>query len=449
MKSVALHSLGCKVNRYETDVMGQKLQESGYNIVAFDEKADVYIINTCSVTSIADHKSRQMLHRAKRKNPEAVVVACGCYVETDKEGVKADDSIDLIVGNNKKTEIVEILRDYFEKKEEQTGLKVDKLLGGESMTEINDPAQEYERMELKNMPGHTRAYIKIQDGCNQFCSYCIIPYARGRIRSRDEAEILCEVRKLAADGCREIVLTGIHISSYGLDKGESALLSLLQKLNDIEGIDRIRLSSLEPRIITEEMAEGMAALPKVCPHFHLSLQSGSNDTLKRMNRHYSAEEYAESVRLLRKVYDKPAITTDIIVGFPGETEETFEESRQFAEDIDFYEMHVFKYSPRKGTVAAKMEDQLTDREKTARSNVLLTMTKEQSKRYRESFIGATEKVLWEDFETIDGNEYLIGLTTRYIRIAAPKDKADELGIKSGDITEHTFNSFLRDDTLLI
>ncbi|WP_029323307.1 tRNA (N(6)-L-threonylcarbamoyladenosine(37)-C(2))-methylthiotransferase MtaB [Butyrivibrio sp. AE3004] len=446
MKCVALHSLGCKVNRYETDVMGQKLQERGYKIVAFDEIADVYIINTCSVTAIADHKSRQMLHKAKRKNPEAVVVACGCYVETDKEGVKLDESIDLIVGNNKKSEIVEILDEYFREKEESTA---DKLLGGISVTEINDPSQRYERMELRSMPGHTRAYIKIQDGCNQFCSYCIIPYARGRIRSRDEEDIISEVRKLAADGCKEIVLTGIHISSYGLDKGESALLSLLQKLNDIDGIERIRLSSLEPRIITEDMALQMAALPKVCPHFHLSLQSGSDDTLKRMNRHYTAQEYMDSVASLRKAYNLPAITTDIIVGFPGETEETFEESRQFAEDIDFYEMHVFKYSPRKGTVAAKMEDQLTDREKTVRSNVLLKMTKEQSKSYREHFIGMSEKVLWEDIEEIAGKKYLIGLTTRYIRVAIEEERAKELNIVSGSITQHTLNSFLRDDTLLI
>lgn len=449
MKSVALHSLGCKVNRYETDVMGQKLQECGYKIVPFDEMADIYIINTCSVTAIADHKSRQMLHRAKRKNPESVVVACGCYVETDKEGVKLDDSIDLIVGNNKKADIVGILDEYFREKEDNSEGCTDKVLGGISVTEINDPEQQYERMELASMPGHTRAYIKIQDGCNQFCTYCIIPYARGRIRSRDEADIIDEVNKLAKDGCKEIVLTGIHISSYGVDKGESALLPLLQKLNDIEGIERIRLSSLEPRIITKEVAFGMAALSKVCPHFHLSLQSGSNDTLKRMNRHYSAEEYMDSVKLLREAYELPAITTDVIVGFPGETENTFEESRKFAEDINFYEMHVFKYSPRKGTVAAKMEDQLTDREKTARSNVLLTMTKQQSREYREKFIGKTEKILWEDMEKIDGKNYMIGLTTRYIRVAAPEDKAKELNIFSGSITEHTLNSFLRDDTLLI
>jgi threonylcarbamoyladenosine tRNA methylthiotransferase MtaB len=391
-----------------------------------------------------------MLHKAKRRNPEAVVVACGCYVETDKDRIKQDDSIDLIVGNNKKADIVVILDEYFrDKEQEQNPDLFDKELGGLSVTDINDPAQEYEKMELEAMPGHTRAYIKIQDGCNQFCTYCIIPYARGRIRSREEADIVAEVKTLAADGCKEIVLTGIHISSYGVDRGESELLRLLKALNEIEGIERIRLSSLEPRIITDEMAEGMAALSKVCPHFHLSLQSGCDNTLKRMNRHYTAEEYAEGVRRLRKAYEAPAITTDIIVGFPGETEDDFEASRQFAEDINFYEMHVFKYSPRKGTVAAGMEDQLTDRQKTERSNVLLTMTKNQSREYRRTFIGKNETVLWEDVEKIDGSRYLIGLTTRYVRVAIPEDAATAGNIVSGDITEVTIKDFLNDDTLLI
>ncbi len=443
MKSVALHSLGCKVNRYETDVMGQKLQERGYNIVAFDDIADIYIINTCSVTQIADHKSRQMLHRARKKNPEAVVVACGCYVETDKDRIKNDESIDIIVGNNKKTDIVEILENYFAKED------TDKSHSDICMTDINAPGQEYERMSLKSMPGHTRAYIKIQDGCNQFCTYCIIPYARGRIRSREEADILSEVLGLAADGCKEIVLTGIHISSYGVDRGGSELLQLLQKLGKIDGIERIRLSSLEPRIITKEMAEGMAALPKVCPHFHLSLQSGCDNTLKKMNRHYTSEEFAQGVEELRKAYDLPAITTDVIVGFPGETVQDFCDSRDFVRNIAFYEMHVFKYSPRKGTVAAGMADQLTDREKTERSAELLRITAEQSKEYRSKFIGRKETVLWEDLENIGGEQYLIGLNTRYIRIAIPKSEADRLGIESGSMTEHTIKDFLTDDTLLI
>ena len=443
MKNVALHSLGCKVNRYETDVMGQKLQENGYNIVPFDEKADIYIINTCSVTQIADHKSRQMLHRARKMNPEAVVVACGCYVETDKEHIIEDESIDLIVGNNKKADIVTLLNEYFEREE------AEKTLDGLSVTDINRAGQEYERMNLDHMPGHTRAYIKIQDGCNQFCTYCIIPYARGRIRSRQEEDILSEVRGLAGEGCKEIVLTGIHISSYGVDRGGSELLALLTKLNEIDGIERIRLSSLEPRIITPEMARGMAALSKVCPHFHLSLQSGCDKTLKRMNRHYTAAEFKEGAMELRKAYDLPAITTDVIVGFPGETEEDFADSRDFVRDIDFYEMHVFKYSARKGTVAAGMEDQLTDREKTARSAELLSMTREQSKSYREKFIGKRQAVLWEDVEEIDKKKYLIGLTTRYVRVAVPEVEAKRSNIKSGDITEHTIKNFLTDDTLLI
>ncbi len=443
MKSVALHSLGCKVNRYETDVMGQKLQESGYKIVAFDENADIYIINTCSVTQIADHKSRQMLHKARKKNPDAVVVACGCYVETDKEHIKEDESIDLIVGNNKKAEIVQILDQYFREE------KAEKTLDGRSITEINDPGQEYEKMTLNRMPGHTRAYIKIQDGCNQFCSYCIIPYARGRIRSREEADILDEVRTLSKDGCKEIVLTGIHVSSYGVDRKGPELLQLLQKLNDIDGIERIRLSSLEPRIITRDTAEKMAELEKVCPHFHLSLQSGCDKTLKSMNRHYSSEDFANGVKELRRAYKSPAITTDVIVGFPGETEEDFEKSRAFVEDIDFYEMHVFKYSPRKGTVAAGMEDQLTDREKTKRSAQLLDMTKRQSKVFRSQFIGKEEEILWEDEEIIEREKYLVGLTTRYVKVAIPKDEADKLSIKSGSISRHIIKDFLTDDTLLI
>ncbi|MCR4756252.1 MAG: tRNA (N(6)-L-threonylcarbamoyladenosine(37)-C(2))-methylthiotransferase MtaB [Butyrivibrio sp.] len=450
MKSVALHSLGCKVNRYETDVMGQKLQESGYKIVPFDEKADVYIINTCSVTAIADHKSRQMIHRAKRKSPESVVVACGCYVETDMENAKLNESIDIIVGNNKKSEIVSILDEYFDDIEKEAAKEIDKCLSGGSITDINAPGQQYEKMNLKHMPGHTRAYIKIQDGCNQFCSYCIIPYARGRIRSREEADIIAEVENLAKEGCSEIVLTGIHVSSYGVDRqGEAELLKLLRALNDIDGIERIRLSSLEPRIITKEMAQGMASLEKLCPHFHLSLQSGSDDTLKRMNRHYTAEEYMESVRLLREVYDKPAITTDVIVGFPGETEETYEESRAFCENINFYEMHVFKYSARKGTVAAKMQDQLTDKEKTRRSGILLDMTKKQSKAYRESFVGTKEKILWEDYETINDRQYLIGLTTRYIRVAVLKEEVEEKKAAPGHISENLIKGFLKDDTLII
>ena len=389
MKSVALHNLGCKVNAYELEAIGQKLQEKGYQIVPFDDIADVYIVNTCTVTNIADRKSRQMLHRARRRNPDAVVVALGCYVQTGKEEALLDGSIDLAVGNNRKKELPELLEEFLRKRDvlremeaggsEKDGLVDQKTLNRRSVIDI-DREQEYEEMlseggaDMKPSGEHTRAYIKIQDGCNQFCSYCIIPFARGRVRSRRPEDVLREVRRLAAGGCREVVLTGIHISSYGMDfiqktdgdylesgsdlrqtaQKRQYLLNLVREIAGTEGIERVRLGSLEPRIITREFAEGLAALPQVCPHFHLSLQSGCDATLKRMNRHYTAEEYYEKVRLLREVFDNPAITTDVIVGFPGETEEEFETTAAFLEKVHFFEMHVFKYSVRKGTVAASM-----------------------------------------------------------------------------------------------
>ena len=409
----------------------------------FTDKADIYIINTCTVTNIADRKSRQMLHRAKKENPEAVVVAVGCYVETGIEGVKKDECIDLAVGNNKKSEIVEILNTFFEAKGD-----TDKTLGGSSIIDINH-TDVFEEMLLSDMPEHTRAYIKIQDGCNQFCSYCVIPYARGRIRSRDENDILGEIRGLIQKGCKEVVLTGIHISSYGVDKGKAALIDLVEKIGELSGIERIRLGSLEPRIITPENAKRLAAVSKLCPHFHLSLQSGCDSVLKRMNRHYTTSEFREGVRLLRECFDRPAITTDVIVGFPGETEEEFEESRRFVEDINFYEMHVFKYSPRKGTVAAGMKEQLTDREKTLRSDVLIHMTRTQSEVYRNNFVGQKVRILWEDMEEIKGKEYMIGHTERYVRIAMSSDD-DRFSEKlSGTITEENVKGFLNLDTLLI
>ncbi|MCR4758054.1 MAG: tRNA (N(6)-L-threonylcarbamoyladenosine(37)-C(2))-methylthiotransferase MtaB [Butyrivibrio sp.] len=440
---VAMHNLGCKVNSYEMDVMGQKLKEAGCTLVPFTDEADVYIINTCTVTNIADRKSRQMLHKAKKENPNAVVVAVGCYVETGLEGVKKDESIDLAIGNNKKSEIVEILNNFFEARG-----NIDKTLGGTSIIDINK-THEYEDMLLAEMPGHTRAYIKIQDGCNQFCTYCVIPYARGRIRSRDEQEILSEIKGLIQKGCKEVVLTGIHIGSYGLDKGESKLVELVERIGELSGIERIRISSLEPTIITEENAKRLAAVDKLCPHFHLSLQSGCNSVLKRMNRHYTAEEFKESVRILREVFDRPAITTDVIVGFPGETEEEFEECRRFVEDINFYEMHVFKYSPRKGTVAAGMPGQLTDREKTKRSEVLISMTQKQSECYRNQFIGETVGILWEDEEEIKGRRYMIGHTDRYVRVAVCEDDIRYKNAVSGEITTEKIATFLNSDTLLI
>ena len=441
---IALHNLGCKVNNYEMDVMSQKIKESGGIIVPFGEKADIYIINTCTVTNIADRKSRQMLHKAKKENPDSIVVAVGCYVETGIEGVKKDECIDLAIGNNKKSEIVEILDEFIAIRNETD----DKTLGGTSIIDINKTS-EYEDMTLSELPGRTRAYIKIQDGCNQFCTYCVIPYARGRIRSRDMNDILSEIEGLVKKGCKEVVLTGIHISSYGVDKGQSAVIDLVEKINDIEGLERVRLSSLEPRIITKENAKRLGALKKLCPHFHLSLQSGSDSVLKRMNRHYTAADFKAGVEYLREVFGDPAITTDIIVGFPGETEEEFEECRKFVEDINFYEIHVFKYSPRKGTVAAGMKEQLTDRQKTERSEVLLNLTKAQSKCYRECFIGKELSVLWEDTEEINKITYVIGHTDRYVRVAVPESEAKAYGAISGEISKVVARRFLNTDTLLI
>ena len=363
MKSVALHNLGCKVNGYEIDAMQQMLQEKGYKIVSFDEEADIYIVNTCTVTNIADRKSRQMLHKAKKRNPKAIVVAVGCYVQTGREDVLKDSGVDLAIGNNKKKELTEILERFLDGKET-----------GETVINIGE-TEEFEEMCLKETSGHTRAYIKIQDGCNQFCSYCIIPYARGRVRSRKEEDILNEIGKLAAGGCKEVVLTGIHISSYGTDRGGRALAPLIQAIHAINGIERIRLGSLEPGIVTEEFAEELGKLKKLCPHFHLSLQSGCDATLKRMNRRYTTREYCEKVDILRRVFGSPAITTDVIVGFPGETEEEFAETKAFLEKVKLYEMHIFKYSRREGTRAAGMDRQVADETKTERSSILLAMGK--------------------------------------------------------------------------
>ena len=440
---VAMHNLGCKVNSYEMDVMGQKLADAGCELVPFTDVADVYIINTCTVTNIADRKSRQMLHKAKKENPGAVVVAVGCYVETGIDGVKKDESIDLAIGNNKKSEIVDILEEFMAAR----GGAVDKTIGGKSIIDIN-ATHEYENMRLSDLPEHTRAYIKVQDGCNQFCSYCVIPYARGRVRSRDMEDVLSEIKDLSAKGLKEVVITGIHVGSYGVDKGEPQLIDLLEKVNEIDGIERIRMGSIEPRLMSKENVERLAGISKLCPHFHLSLQSGCNSVLKRMNRHYTAEEYMESVALLRKAFDRPAITTDVIVGFPGETEEEFEECRRFAEDIAFYEMHVFKYSPRKGTVAAGLPDQLTDRQKSARSDVLIGITERDSKAYRESFIGEELKVLWEDEEEHGGARYLIGHTDRYVRVAVKEGTEAYKEAESGEITSVVPSGMLNDETLL-
>ena len=415
MKSVAFHNLGCKVNGYEMDYMQQKLQEKGYRIVPFDKKADIYIVNTCTVTNIADRKSRQMLHRARKMNPEAVVVAVGCYVQTGSEEALKDAGIDLAIGNNKKKDLIPILEEYLAERE-----NADKTLGGKTIIDINR-INEYEDMRITRTAEHTRAFIKIQDGCNQFCSYCIIPYARGRNRSRSMEDVLDEIRGLAQNGYREIVLTGIHLSSYGVEKGNDfssgSLLKLIQKVQKIQGIDRIRLGSLEPRIITEEFAEGLARCSKVCPHFHLSLQSGCDAVLKRMNRRYLTEEYYEKVCILRKYFSDPAITTDVIVGFPGETRKEFDETKEFLQKVGFYEMHIFKYSKRKGTPAAVMEGQVPEDIKAQRSNELLELGKAMSEAYREAFLHKTVEVLFEEEKMIEGICYQIGYTKEYIRAA--------------------------------
>ena len=521
MRKAALHNLGCKVNSYETEAMQQMLEEAGYEIVPFQEGADVYVINTCSVTNIADRKSRQMLHKARKMNPDAVVVAVGCYVQAAGEELKKDEAIDIVIGNNKKTELVEILKAWFEMQagetenseaEDSEAADSEAVNSGASDSEVvNSGAadsgtsdsgasdsgavdsgvedseaadseavdsgvadsraadsgtahsgvmhiaeashiidigktSEYERLSIKKIADHTRAFIKIQDGCNQFCSYCIIPYTRGRVRSREPEEILEEVRCLADAGYREIVLTGIHLSSYGVDFPEERNLNLLRlivQLDAVSGIERIRLGSLEPRIITDEFARTLSSLSTFCPHFHLSLQSGCDDTLKRMNRRYTTEEYASRCELLRKYFKNPAITTDVIVGFPGESREEFETTKAYLERIHFYEMHVFKYSRRKGTRADAMENQIPEQVKAERSDILLELTERMSREYRESFIGETKEVLMEEQITVDGTDYITGYTKEYIRVAGLWDEA-----LKGRMVTGLLGGFLTDEIML-
>ena len=407
-KKAALHNLGCKVNAYETEAMQELLEQAGYEIVPFQEKADVYIINTCTVTNMADRKSRQMLHRARKMNPEAVVAACGCYVQEKPD--EAADCVDIVIGNNRKKEIVRILEEY------ENSRGGEKKRPGEPLKDLVDigHTKEYEELSLSRTAEHTRAYIKVQDGCNQFCSYCIIPYARGRVRSRSKDHVLEEVQALAGAGYQEVVLTGIHLSSYGIDNGED-LLSLILAVHEVEGIRRIRLGSLEPRIITEEFVRTISGLPKMCPHFHLSLQSGCTETLKRMNRRYTAEEYFEKCELLRKYFHEPALTTDVIVGFPGETQEEFEASRAFVDKVDFYETHVFKYSRREGTKAAVMPDQVPEPVKAERSVILLELSKKKQKAYEERLLGTTQEVLIEEEIERDGEIWQVGHTREYVK----------------------------------
>ncbi len=462
MKNVALHNLGCKVNSYEIEVMQQKLSENGYSIVPFAPGADIYIINTCTVTNIADRKSRQMLHKAKKMNPEAVVVAVGCYVQTGRDKVEMDECIDLAIGNNRKKDIVEILEAFLQEKKQDKTVS-DKTLQNTTILDM-DHTDEYEEMQLYRTAEHTRAYIKIQDGCNQFCTYCIIPYARGRVRSRKMEDILSEIRALVANGYKEVVVTGIHVSSYGLDflKKQTGdylegvkdireavykkgfLLKLLEEMQQVEGLERIRLGSLEPRIITEEFVGRLSQLTKICPHFHLSLQSGCDSVLKRMNRHYTTEEYAQKVRILRKYFENPAITTDIITGFPQETEEEFAHTVQFVKEIHFYETHIFRYSKRQGTPAAKMEGQLTDAIKAMRSDVLIKLAKEEGKSFRERFAGQTVEVLLEEQKEINGRVYMTGHTKEYVQVAIETRENMSNQIVSGNVS-----GFLTEDILLL
>ncbi len=423
MKKAALHNLGCKVNAYETEAMQQMLESAGYEIVSFGDKADVYVINTCSVTNMADRKSRQMLHRAKKLNPEAVVVAAGCYVQTKEQEAAVDEAIDIIIGNNRKHELVSKLDEFF-----RDHGKIDAVL------DINDREQEFEELYLDKPSEHTRAFIKVQDGCNQFCSYCIIPYARGRVRSRNMESVLEEVTRLAENGYQEVVLTGIHLSSYGIETGES-LLHLIQEIHKVEGIRRIRLGSLEPKVVTEEFASELSKLEKVCPHFHLSLQSGCDATLQRMNRKYTAEEYETGCNILRKYFTHPAITTDVIVGFPGETEEEFTITKAFLEKIHFYEMHIFQYSKRQGTRAAAMKDQVPENIKKVRSAELIALGEKMSRKFRGYYVGKQEEVLFEEEAEIDGIKYYVGYTKEYVKVAKISDVLLDNKIVHGTLTK--------------
>ena len=414
--TAAFINLGCKVNRYETDAMKQKLNDAGIVITEPDEVADIYIVNTCSVTNIAEKKSRQMLRRVKRKNPEAIVVAAGCYVNADHEGLKAAPYVDIVVGNNCKKDIVEILADYINEN------AIGDHDGCDDYYKSIGEASDYEEMGSLSTSylDHQRAYIKIQDGCNQFCSYCIIPYTRGRVRSRRPDNILNEIKGLAVSCVNEFVLTGIHISSYGVDLTDvkTDLCELICKIADIPEVKRIRVSSLEPRIITEEFVYRLSKVDKLCPHFHLSLQSACNDTLKRMNRKYTIEDFADKCNILRRYYDRPAITTDVIVGFPGETKQEFETTFSNLEKLGLYEIHVFKYSVRKGTVAERMPDQVPEEIKNIRSDCLLKLTARQKLEYEKSLEGITDEALIEEVlsDSPKGTKVYTGYTKRYVRI---------------------------------
>jgi len=454
MKTVAFHTLGCKVNTYETEAMQQLMESAGYRCVEFGERADVYIVNTCSVTNIADRKSRQMLHRARKMNEDAIVVAAGCYVESAKNKIDEDLSIDIIVGNNNKNDIVNIINEYLQDK-----------IKNKFIIDINKET-EYEEFNISKINDHTRAFIKVQDGCNQFCSYCIIPFTRGRVRSRKMENIIDEVKSLSDSGYKEIVLTGIHLSSYGVDfldesynkrmekltqteesdeefVTKNELLCLIENIANIEGIERVRIGSLEPRIIQENFIKSLSKIDKFCPHFHLSLQSGCDKTLKSMNRKYTADEFYEGVKLIRKYFASPAITTDIIVGFPGETKKDFEESKTFVEKVKFYETHIFPYSIREGTKAANMP-QVDGNEKVRRANILNEINLKNQKEFRALRIGKEDELLCEEIFIKDGIEYFTGYTKEYVKVAVLNSD-----LKTNDIVSGRIVDFLTDDILLL
>lgn len=454
MKTVAFHTLGCKVNTYETEAMQQLMESAGYRCVEFGERADVYIVNTCSVTNIADRKSRQMLHRARKMNEDAIVVAAGCYVESAKNKIDEDLSIDIIVGNNNKNDIVNIINEYLQDK-----------IKNKFIIDINKET-EYEEFNISKINDHTRAFIKVQDGCNQFCSYCIIPFTRGRVRSRKMENIIDEVKSLSASGYKEIVLTGIHLSSYGVDfldesynkrmekltqteesdeefVTKNELLCLIENIANIEGIESVRIGSLEPRIIQESFIKSLSKIDKFCPHFHLSLQSGCDKTLKSMNRKYTADEFYEGVKLIRKYFASPAITTDIIVGFPGETKKDFEESKTFVEKVKFYETHIFPYSIREGTKAANMP-QVDGNEKVRRANILNEINLKNQKEFRALRIGKEDELLCEEIFIKDGIEYFTGYTKEYVKVAVLNSD-----LKTNDIVRGRIVDFLTDDILLL
>ena len=433
MRKAALHNLGCKVNSYETEAMTQLLKKAGYEIVSFQDQADVYIINTCSVTNMADRKSRQMLHKAKKQNPNAVVVATGCYVQTATEKVAQDLSIDLVVGNNRKKDIVEILNEYYAEKEAGEQVKEEYVI------DINH-TDEYEDLEISTVTEHTRAHLKIQDGCNNFCSYCIIPYARGRIRSRTMESIKAELERLSASGFKEIVLTGINLSCY--DDNGKKLIDVIEMADNVNGIERIRLGSLDPEVVTEDFVERLGKVKKICPHFHFSLQSGCDKTLKAMNRHYTSDEYYEKCQLIRKYIDNPAFTTDVIVGFPGETEEDYISSREFVKKVKFAELHVFKYSKRDGTVAAKMPNQIDEKIKTLRSEDLIKTGEELTKEFRQAKIGQDTTVLFEEKILLDNKEYWVGHTVDHIKIAVPEKENLEGQIRKVNVKDFLTNEIM-------